>query len=124
MQDKTINNALLALRRQIDRDNLDGMDHVEALLSLRGVPIPRLSPARKPDVAGKGVMARMIIEALQAGHSTQSGVTAHVAARRPDLSEWDAYRRTSLCLARLKRSGRVVREGRAWRLANKGVIMA
>ena len=39
MQDKAINNALLALRRQIIRENLDGLAEVETLLRLRGVPL-------------------------------------------------------------------------------------
>ena len=50
MLDKSITSALLALRAQIIRGNLDGLDNVEALLVQRGIdpaahhvprPIPR-----------------------------------------------------------------------------------
>ena len=37
MLDKTITNALIALRRQIIRGNLDRLDHVNALLAARGI---------------------------------------------------------------------------------------
>ncbi|MTJ05746.1 MAG: hypothetical protein FH759_13765, partial [Sediminimonas qiaohouensis] len=40
MQDRTIDNALLALRKEIVRHGRDGLDHVEALLTLRGVELP------------------------------------------------------------------------------------
>lgn len=41
MQEKTINNALLALRRQIIRGDGENLAHVEALLRARGVEPPR-----------------------------------------------------------------------------------
>jgi hypothetical protein len=37
MLDKTITNALIALRKQIIRESLDGLPHVDALLAARGV---------------------------------------------------------------------------------------
>jgi|TARA_B110000908_G_C10234647_1_gene442613 hypothetical protein len=56
LQGKTINSALLALRKQIIRANGDGMDHVEAMLVIRGVHMPAILPAKLPDVADKGSM--------------------------------------------------------------------
>ena len=56
MQDKTINNALLALRKQIIREGGNGLDHVQALLEQRGVNMPRVLPPKRSDVAKRGQM--------------------------------------------------------------------
>jgi hypothetical protein len=45
MLDKTIDSALLNLRRQIIQGNLDGLGHVEAFLAQRG-----LDPSALPTV--------------------------------------------------------------------------
>jgi hypothetical protein len=54
MQDKTISNALLALRKQIIRGDSDGLAQVETLLRMRSVDMPRVLPAKRSDVARKG----------------------------------------------------------------------
>jgi len=54
MQDKSINGALLALRKQIIRGDLDGLAHVEALLVLRGADLPAVLPAKRQDAAAAG----------------------------------------------------------------------
>ena len=79
MQDKSINGALLALRKQIIRGDLDGLAHVEALLAMRGVPMPAVLPAKRRDVARKGHMAAMILEALRHGPKPLRKIAAHVA---------------------------------------------
>lgn len=113
MQDRTINNALLALRKQMIREGQDGLVHVEALLADRGVQMPAVLPAKGLDVARRGQMRRQVLEAIRDG-ATLRQVTAHVASLRPELSERQAYIRSGQCLARLKRDGRVKREGRVW----------
>ena len=50
--DKSIDRALLAPRKKIIRGNLDGLDHVEALLAMRGVDMPEVRPATRSGVAG------------------------------------------------------------------------
>jgi len=67
MQDKSVNSALLALRKQIIRGDLDGLAHVEALLAMRGVAMPAVLPAKRPDVVRRGHMAVMIPNALRDG---------------------------------------------------------
>ena len=114
MQDKTINNALLALRKQVIRENGDGRDHVEALLQMRGVDMPRILPAKRQDVAGKGLMTRLVLEALRDGPKTTEAVTAYVAPRRPELSPQAAKKRTALAMTKMKKRGLVKREGRVW----------
>lgn len=61
MQDKTIDNALLALRRQIIRSEGDGLDHVEALLTQRGVRIPR---AVQISPLSRGECKRLVLSML------------------------------------------------------------
>lgn len=41
MQDRTINNALLALHRQIAQGDGAGLEHVLALMAMRGLSKPR-----------------------------------------------------------------------------------
>ena len=119
MQDKTINNALLALRKQIIRGDLDGLAHVEALLMMRGVPMPAVLPAKRKDVARKGHMAAMILDALRNVPKPLREVAAHVASKRPEIDERAAYVRTTQALDRLKRRGLVRREGRLWATVTK-----
>ena len=111
MQDRTIDNALLALRKQIIRENLDGRDHVETLLNLRSVAMPAVLPAKRQDAARRGHMRLLVLEALRDGQNTQQAVTGYVAERRPELDRGDVYHRVSLCLARMKREGLVKRGG-------------
>ncbi len=66
MQDKSIDGALLALRKQIIRDDAQRLMYVEAVLALRGVHTPAVLPAKRKDVAGKG-MSVIILEALNDG---------------------------------------------------------
>ena len=114
MQDKTIDNALLALRKQIIRGNSDGLCQVEVLLQIRGVAMPAVLPAKRQDAARRGHMRLLVLEALIDGQNTQQAVTGYVAERRPELNRGAVYHRVSLCLARMKREGLVAREGRVW----------
>lgn len=114
MLDKSIDGALLALRKQIIRGNGERLDHVEALLAARDVPMPRVLPAKGADVAGKGQMAALALEALRGGPKTLAEVAAHVAERRPGLRQFDAKKRTALALNKLRKRGMVHREGRKW----------
>ena len=121
MQDKTINSALLALRKNLIRECGAGLDHVEALLAMRGVPMPAVLPAKRRDVARKGHMAAMILEALRRGPKPLREIAAHVASKRPEIDERAAYVRTTQALDKLKRKGRVVQDfgpdGCLWRVA-------
>jgi len=117
MQDRTINNALLALRKQIIRGDGTGQDHVEALLILRGIDMPRVLPAKRKDVARKGHMTKLVLDALRGSPMTTIEVTGHVARNRPELTPEAAKKRAGLCLTKLKRRGLVQREDRVWRLA-------
>lgn len=112
MQDKTIDNALLALRRQIIRGDGKNLAHVEALLRARGVPIPRVMNCP----AYRGEMKRLILGALRDGPRTRSEIIDHILTRRPELTRRRASQRTSQRLYVMKQAGLVRREGRVWQL--------
>jgi len=114
MQNKTINGALLALRKQIIRGNLDGLNHVEALLRLRGVQMPHVMPAKRSDVARRGQMRIIILGALRDGPKRLPEITAHVVRCRPDADADRAYKRVSVVLTKMKAEGLVWHEGRVW----------
>ena len=119
MLDKTITSALLALRAQIIRERREGLVHVEALLIARGIDPARhiVRAKRKPDVAGRGIMRLMVLDALRDGPKGLADVTASVTARRQDISPDAAHKRTALVLSKMKVAGVVGREGHVWRLA-------
>ncbi|MGC1506319.1 MAG: hypothetical protein WA782_19545 [Sulfitobacter sp.] len=120
MQDRTIDGALLALRKQIIRGKLDGLAHVEALLTLRGVHMPRVLPAKRKDIASKGVMAHLALQALQGGPQTARNVSKCIALQRPELTFARAHQYSAYALTKLKKRGLVVHDGQMyglWRLA-------
>jgi hypothetical protein len=118
MQDRTITNALVALRKNIIRENLDGLDHVDALLLARGIDPAkvRVGPKRKPDFSRKGIMRLLVREALQDGPKRHPEVAALILPRRPELTPQDCYKRTGQALDRMQQAGMVRREGRLWGL--------
>ena len=120
MQDKSIDGALLALRKQIIRGDLDGLAHVEALLVLRGVQMPAVLPPKRPDAARRGHMTMMISNALRDGPKPMHEIAAYIAARRPEIDSDVAYQRTTQALANMKFRGQVQNDGcygGLWRLA-------
>ena len=118
MMDKTVNSTLLALRAQIIREKRDGLAHVNALLIARGVDPARhiVRAKRKEDVAGRGIMRLMVLDALRDGPRCLASVTVSVAAKRQDISSEAARKRTALVLSKLKVGGIVGRDGRLWGL--------
>jgi hypothetical protein len=114
MLDKTIDCALIALRKQIIRRNGDGLAHVEALLAMRDLPMPAVLPPKRPDAARKGLMRLMLPDGIRKGHRTQRDLAAHVHSQRPELTAKAAYERTTQALQKLKAAGLVRREGRVW----------
>lgn len=124
MQDKSINGALLALRKAIIRGDLDGLAHVEALLAMRDVPMPAVLPARKQCAAGRGRSRAMVMDAIRDGPKLRRDIVRHVAAQRPEIPTDVAYRRVDQCLWKMKKAGLVVQnfgsDGCLWRLNEVG----
>ena len=119
MLDKTIDSALLALRKQVIRGDGNGLCHVEALLWQRGInPDSHIVRAkRKADAAYKGLMRVIVLDALRDGPKTLRELAQIVAARRPEIGPEAAYQRTGQVLARMKLAGLVARDRRVWGLA-------
>jgi hypothetical protein len=119
MQDRTIDSALLVLRKQIIQGDGIGRQHVDALLKQRRIALPRVRPART-NVAGKGVMARMVLEALRDGPQTARYASEYIAPRRPEITFDKAHLLSAVTLTKLKNRGLVLHDGRfggVWRLA-------
>lgn len=117
MQDATIDNALLALRKQIILGGGEGRDHVQALLQMRGVRLPRVLGPKAADAMRKGHMAYMILEALRQRPMTRKELVVRLADKRHDVSQEKLYWRTAYALNKLRVKGLVMRDGRVWRLA-------
>ena len=118
MQDKSIDGALLALRKTIIRGNLNGLAHVEALLALRCVHMPAVLPAKKADAAKSGHMSRLVRDALRDGPMTAMALSGIIAAARSEISAEVANKRTRQVLCNMKFAGALVRDGRLWGLAH------
>lgn len=114
---KLMDSALASLRAQIIRDGLPGLEHVEALIALRGQELGPV-PAKMPDNRfRRSTLRRAILAALRDGPKRLPDVARHIAERQPSMTYGEAYRRASVGLVRLKGKGAVVREGKVWGLA-------
>lgn len=119
MQDRTITNALLALRGQIIRGNLDGLKHVNALLAARGVDldgqrVPHKMPA---DTCERGEVKMLILEALRTGPKRPPEIAALILAGHPDIPPCVALRRAYRAAHKLRVRGFLVSDDGVWRLA-------
>lgn len=117
MLDKTIDSALLNLRRQIIRGNLDGLEHVNALLVQRGLDPAALPKVGKLVVQSKrGVTKRAVIAALGDGPKRPNEIAQHMS-QKAGMPYRAAVGRVHQALMRMADSGLVVRDGMVWRLA-------
>jgi len=105
MQDRTINNALLALYRAGE-----GLEHVEALMALRGVEKPAIMHDRP---LSRGRCKRLVLSMLPC---TSSQIADAIQEAVPGVSRKSAVQRAYMALTRLEARGVVRREGRTWHL--------
>ncbi|WP_371229383.1 hypothetical protein [Roseovarius sp. 2305UL8-3] len=111
----TIRNALLYMRAECLRDGVEGVDHVDALLRLRGHDPEAFGFAdKRPKAFRKGELRQMVLDALRDGPQTGAEIACRVQARKQVLTYKQAYRRVYGCLEQLQRRGLVVHEGRVW----------
>ena len=106
MQDRTINNALLALRREGGEVQV----LAEQLLALRDIPLPRCIHDRP---LPRGACKRLALSLLPC---TSSVVADAIQQRLPGVSRKSAVQRAYMALIRLESSGLVRRDGRVWKL--------
>ncbi|MBB93077.1 MAG: hypothetical protein CML68_00510 [Rhodobacteraceae bacterium] len=116
MQDKSIDGALLALRKQTIREGRDGLDHVEALLRLRGVDMPEVRSKRAPDAARRGEAQRIVLAGLRDGPKTLREIAAAMANQR-QIGLDAALQRSGQALNKLRKVGVVRFDERGWVLA-------
>lgn len=120
IKDDTIISVLHFIRQEIVRDNLDGLDHVDALLRLRGAdPEALVTPYKRPKVFRKGELRQMVLDPLREGPQTGSEIARKVQVRKQVLTYEQAYRRVYICLNTLKRRGLVRHEGRVWSILSR-----
>jgi hypothetical protein len=98
MQDKTIDNALIALRHQIVCEGREGLEQVEALLALRGVRLPRVIC----NMPKRGAMRLHVVAALRRGPMTRREMLEHMANVRPDVPLNKLYWRVDSALSKLR----------------------
>jgi hypothetical protein len=102
MLDKTIDSALLALRKQIIRSGGKGLAEAETLLRTRGVHMPRVLPPRREGAARMGEVRRIILAGLRERPMCLAEVAALVAEARGEPIN---RQRTAQCLYKMKAAG-------------------
>ncbi len=110
MQDRTIDNAPLALRQQGGHQG----KLAEVLLEMRGVDLPyvyQFKPARRGD------MKRLCIAALREGPKTTKQVGDIVMMEKPEIMRRNASHRAYMALSRLVDQGIALKDGCLRKLA-------
>lgn len=110
MQDRTINNALLALRKEGGPQG----KLAEVLLDMRGVDWSGWVQDRP---FRRGEMRHLLISELKAGPKLTAELGAVVLSARPEITKRSATHRAYQALHRLEDRGQVTRDGCLWRLA-------
>ena len=114
MQDKTINNALLALRKQGGTEG----KLAEVLLDMRGVG---WTDWVSEHPMKRGQAKRLVLNALRDGPKTTSNLADLVEKAVPSIDRHTAYNRAYLALRRYSSQGLVVQDfgpdGCFWRIA-------
>ena len=118
MLDKSIDAALVELRRQIGRGGLEGQEHVEALMIARGVALRPLSRQLVAVRLPRNYLRRMILAALKGGPMTGPAIAAMVIERTPQIAPDQAYFRAYSAVTRLRYAGLVVKDRKMWRLTH------
>lgn len=104
MLDKSIDGALLSLRKQIIRDGGDWLNHVDALLVLRQISPPKPCRLHRKTFA-RDEMRQIIIKALSNGPKTGGDIVTFAQVKRPDLPRALIQARLSVKQTKLKHKG-------------------
>ena len=113
LKPETITRALLALRAELIREGGEGLEHVEALLRLRGnnlPPVPRKAP---PQNFKRGRLRLAICAALRDGPLLGPQIVERVCAAH-GLAYRAIYQNVYAQLYCMKKAGQVGHEGRLW----------
>jgi hypothetical protein len=110
---ETITRTLVNLRTSLIRDGGPGLEHVEALLALRGHnlgPVPRRIDRQHK----RNGLRRKILAALRSGPLRGVEIARHVATDYPDKPLRRVCWGVNVTLRRMETAGLVRREGGAW----------
>lgn len=114
-KDETLIAALHFMRCQVVRDGADGLEHIDALLRLRGVDPDSLPvPDKRPKHFARGKLRIAIMEALRDGPMTGADLARRVQGNGLEYAA--AYKRVYQALNHMKEAGLVRRESSLWRL--------
>lgn len=108
MQDKTINGALKALRKQGGAEG----KLAEVLLDMRGVD---WSCVVQDNPLKRGQCRRFVLNSLKDGPKTTAQIAAELVLTDPQIGRRGASNRVYQALLRAVDKGLVQREGRLWR---------
>jgi len=114
MSDETITIALAQLRAKIIRERLDGLEHVEALLKLRGYEL-RPVPRKNRVSYRRNGLRRYVVHLLKDGPKTHGEIVAALQLR--GLGKRSAADQAKGVMTSLREIGWVEERGRVWRLA-------
>ncbi len=118
MQDRTINNALIALYRAGGEQG----DIALTLLTLRDA-VPAYKQHRCRTAFRRGHMRAAIMDVLRMGPMTSDEVAVHIQCRKPDWTVREATLRVRSVLTKMKARGMVAHDGRRcglWWLTPEG----
>jgi len=117
--DKTTNISLYYLRAQIIRDGSPGLEHVDALLRLRGLdPAAMHVPTKSVVRFRSGEFQRAVLVQLWGGPKTVQEIADTFADRLAHVDNWNRKMRVRKCLRMFEGRGVVLREGLSWSAAS------
>lgn len=106
LSEKSIARVLYYIRAEAIRDGLDGLDHVDALLTLRGHdPEAYHVPQKAPKRFKRGQLKRMLMELLREGPDTARGLAERVAAQVEGVEASDILASVRVQLSVMGRQG-------------------
>lgn len=104
--DEMINSSLLYLRARTIREGLEGLEHIEAIMRIRGMDLEAVHvPKKNKRRFRNGELRRAVLDTLR-----QEPHTARKIAEKLDCQQQSVRE----CLRTLEARGVVLREGRVW----------
>lgn len=113
LKPETITRALAALRAELIRDGGPGLEHVEALLVLRGSNLPPVPRKAAPPNFRRGKLRLAIFMALRDGPLTGPEIVRRVSAAH-GMAYKQVYRSAYTQLGHMRRAGLVRHEDALW----------
>ncbi len=115
LKPETITRALVALRAELIREGGEGLEHVEALLQMRGNNLPPV-PRKANQHFKRGKLRLAICAALRDGPLTGPQIVERACATH-GLAYRTLYQSVYAQLYCMKKAGTLAHEGRLWRFS-------